>query len=60
MGKRARSTVVPAIPPAIREVKKGVCRSLSGAMVLCCLPLEEIHTIVGEWEMFGLCLVHGG
>lgn len=34
MGNRARSTVVPAIPPAMREVRKGVCRSLSGAMVL--------------------------
>jgi hypothetical protein len=34
MGKRARSTVVPAIPPAIREVRKGVSRSLSGAMVM--------------------------
>jgi len=59
MGKRARSTVVPAIPPAIREVRKGVCRSLSGAMVLCCLPLEEKHTIVGVRDD-GLCLVHGG
>lgn len=34
MGKRARSTVVPAMPPAIREVRKGVWRSLSGAMVV--------------------------
>lgn len=33
MGKRARSTVVPAIPPAMREVMNGVWRSFSGAMV---------------------------
>jgi len=46
MGKRARSTVVPAIPPAMREVRKGVCRSLSGAMVLSYDLLSHMYLIL--------------
>lgn len=40
MGKRARSTDVPARPPATKEVRKGVWRS-SEVMVLICWVWEH-------------------
>ena len=53
MGKRAMSTVVPAIPPATRAVGKGVWRS-SDAMVHRSYQEEEdlliLTALLGTWS----------